>query len=95
MFKKIGAVFDWDKGYINTILGGGGENHLLEVVMYGGHTFLFFVCTFLGAIVEIFQNDGLIHNVCRQLLKNCVVGDGGRRLRDGEGGMNPLIMDLF
>ena len=57
--------------------------------------FFFFVCTFLGVIVKIFQNGGLLHNVCRQLLKNCVVGDGGIRLRDGGGGMDPLIMDLL
>ena len=75
--------------------GGGGENHIFELEMDGGHHFLFFVCTFLGAIVEIFQNGGLLHNVCRQLLKNCVVGGGGRRLRDGGGGMDPLIMDFF
>ena len=95
MFKKIGAVFDWDKGYINTILGGGGENHLLEVGMDGGHPFLFSVCTFLGTIVELFQNGGLIHNFCCQLSKNCVVGDGGRRLRYCRGGMDSLIMDFF
>ena len=88
-------MFDWNEGNINAILGGGDENHLFEVGMDGGHTFLFFVCTFLGVIVKIFQNGGLLHNVCRQLLKNCVVGDGGIRLRDGGGGMDPLIMDLL
>ena len=88
-------MLDWDKGNINAILGGDGDNHLLEVGMDGGHPFLFSVCTFLGTIVELFQNCGLIHNICRQLLKNCVAGDGGRRLRDGGGGMDPLTMDLF
>ena len=88
-------MFDWDEGNINVILGGGGENHLLEVGMYGGHTFLFLICTFLGAIVEFFQNGGFLHSVCCHLLENSVVGYGGRRLRDGEGGMDPLIMDLF
>ena len=88
-------MFDCDEGNINTILRGGGENYFFKVGMDGGHTFLFFVCTFLGAIVDLFQNSGLLHNVCHQLLKNCVVGDGGRILRDGGGGMDPLIMDLL
>ena len=54
LFKETGAVFDLDEGNINAILGGGGKNHLLEVGMDGGQPFLFFVCTFLGAILEIF-----------------------------------------
>ena len=63
--------------------------------MDGGHPFLLFVCTFIGAIVELFYNSGLLHNVCRQLLKNWVVGDGGKGLCDGGGGMDPLIMDFL
>ena len=88
-------MFDWDEGNINAILGGGGDNHIFEVGMDGCHPFLFFVCTFIGAIVELFQNVGFLHNVCRQLFKNCVVVDGGIRLRYGGGGMDPLIMDFF
>ena len=88
-------MFDWDEGKINAILGGGDKNHPLEVGMDEGHPFLFFVCMFLGAIVEISQNGGLLHNIFRQLLKNCVIGDSGRKLQDGGGGMDPLIMDLF
>ena len=88
-------MFDWDEWNINAIIYGGGENHLREVGMYVGHSFLFIVCMFLDAIVDIFQNGSLLHNVCRQLLKQCIVGDGGRRLRDGGGGMDPLTMDLF
>ena len=88
-------MFEWYEGNSNAILGGGGDNNLLEVGMDGGHPFLFFICTFLGTIVEIFQNGGLLHNVFRHVLKNYVVEGGGRRLCDGGGGMDPPIMDFF